>query len=92
MISAAFWFSIGSFVMWLALCLMESRTRHPWYSPSSWVSSALLEIASKAPDDLGMMIAAIYGVVEVCGLKRASRPLFALLKARIERGLKKHAS
>jgi hypothetical protein len=57
-----------------------THTRHSWYTPSAWVSTILFEVASRAPNDMDMLIAAAYGVVEVCGIKRASKPAFAMLK------------
>lgn len=56
------------------------NTRHSWYTPSAWISTILFEVASKAPNDIDILIAAAYGVVEVCGLKRASKPALAMLK------------
>jgi hypothetical protein len=50
-------------------------TRHPWYSPSAWLSSLLFELAMRSPNDIDMMLAAAFGVVEICGLKRASKPI-----------------
>ncbi len=45
-------------------------TRHPWWSPSAWASSFLFAVAIRAPNDADLIVAALYGIVEVCGIKR----------------------
>jgi hypothetical protein len=52
-------------------------SRHPWYTPSAWASSILFEVAKHAPNDAGMVVAGLYGVVEVCGLKRVVKIVYA---------------
>jgi hypothetical protein len=65
------------------------QTRHKWYTPSAWVSTFLYEVASRAPNDLDMFIAAAYGIVEICGLKRASKPALAMLKTFLKNKLQR---
>src|SRR5947209_2390108 len=68
----------------------RSVTKHAWYNPTAWVSSLLFEVALRAPHDIDVIVAAAYGVVEVCGLKRASKPLLAALRQWLRRKVVKH--
>lgn len=53
-------------------------TSRPWYSPSGMAASIIRQIAEKIPpgNDMDMILGAAYGVLEVCGIKRAVKPLF----------------
>lgn len=77
-LTAGTWISIGWGLH--ALWPRVEKSRAPWWNPSAWISSILFEVASRAPNDLDMIAAAAYGVVEVCGIKRAVKPLFSALE------------
>jgi hypothetical protein len=72
--------SLAASVVHFAIFLwrVEPRgTRHAWYTPSAWVSTLLFEVARRAPNEAGMVVAGLYGLVEVCGLMRVAKILFA---------------
>lgn len=61
-------------------------TRHPWYSPTAWVSRILFEVAARAPEPSDMIVAALWGAVEICGIKRVSSVAIQILMQKLRGG------